>query len=514
MNRREFALAASSAALGALSPKLSSSAFAQQPTDTFSRETVVEVARDLAKRDFQRPAKVPEPFNSFGYDQYRDIRFRKERAIWRGEQRGFALELLHAGFIYDTPVEVSIVEDGEAKPIAYRADLFDFGPHLSVNPAANEPLFSGIRLTYPINSPGYLNEVVVFQGGSYFRSLGEGQVYGASARGLAIDTGEPKGEEFPFFRAFWVERPATGARIAMVHALLDSPRVTGAYTFHITPGDSTIMEVEGTLFARGDLTHLGLAPLTSMYLFGSMEHPRFDDYRAAVHDSDTLVIAEGNGEWSLRPLANPKMLQISAFMANGLRGFGLQQRARRYADYKDLEAKYELRPSVWVQPKEGWGEGHVELVEIPSDREFNDNIVAFWQPAKRLRGGESLSYSYWLHWGPPVADLRLARVVETRGGLTLDQKRRLFIVDFATPVDVSEPQTPDAKRVFPQDVATRVSASAGKVSGIVGYPNPATGGYRASFELEVAGVDLSELRLQLERGGKAISETWLYRWTG
>ncbi len=510
MNRREFTLAAGGAVLGALSP--SSSAWAQQPASTFSRETVLGIAKDLAERDFSRPAEVPEPFRSLGYDQYRGIQFRKERAIWVGEQRGFALELLHAGFIYETPVEVYLVEDGAAKPITYTSDLFDFGPDLSVAPADGQPLFSGIRLVYPINSPSYLSEAAVFQGGSYFRSLGEGQVYGASARGLAIDTGEPRGEEFPFFRVFWIERPAIGARIAVVHALLDSPRVTGAYTFQIAPGHSTVMDVEATLFARGELTHLGLAPLTSMYLFGAMEHARFDDYRAAVHDSDTLAIAEGSGAWSVRPLANPKTLQISAFMANGLRGFGLQQRRRRYADYKDLEAKYELRPSIWVQPKWGWGEGHVELVEIPSDREFNDNVVAFWRPAERLGRGESLSYSYWLHWGPPVADRRLARVIETRCGLTLDHTKRLFVVDFATPVDVSEPQSPDAR--VAEHVTTRVFASAGALSNVLGYPNPATGGYRASFELDIGGVELSELRLFLERAGETISETWLYRWTG
>ncbi len=289
--------------------------------------------------------------------------------------------------------------------------------------------------------------------------------------------------------------------------------MTGAFSFRITPGHSTLMEVDATLFARDELRHLGLAPLTSMYLFGSMERPRFPDYRVAVHDSDALAIAEAGGDWVLRPLANPESLQISSFSATAVRGFGLQQRAVSYADYKDLEAKYELRPSIWVQPKQHWGEGHVELVEIPTDREFNDNIVAFWRPAKSLARGESLSYGYWLRWGRPVSYSGLARVKATSGGLTLDHKKRLFVVDFTGPLDVTPPGRRTPAGYFPNDVKPDVWASAGTVTNVVGYPNRATGGYRVSFEVDVNGVDLSELRLVLLRGPEAISETWLYRWT-
>ena len=78
-------------------------------------------------------------------------------------------------------------------------------------------------------------------------------------------------------------------------------------------------------------------------------------------------------------------LQISAFADTSPRGFGLLQRERMFADYQDLEARYENRPSVWVEPIGDWGEGAVELVEIPSEQEVNDNIVAFWRPHDPLR---------------------------------------------------------------------------------------------------------------------------------
>jgi glucans biosynthesis protein len=504
-DRRAFILAAGGAAMEML--LLPSLALAQRATEGFGRDNLVELARELAAKDYRPPEGVPELFAKLGYDQYRDIHFRPELGYWVGEHRGFALEALHAGFIYKNPVDLYVVEAGIPVPVRYNTHFFDFGKNLEVPPLHDQPLFSGIRLRAPINTPDRFDEFVVFQGASYFRAVGADQIYGLSARGLAVNTATPTGEEFPSFRSFWVERPEPGAKTIIVHALLDSPSVTGAYTFRITPGEETLMGVEATLFARGrELKHIGVAALTSMYLFASPEAHRFDDYRARVHDSDTLAIAQPDA-WIMRPLANPRRLQVSAFQTSALRGFGLQQRANHYADYKDLEARYELRPSLWVEPRGDWGEGHVELIEIPSEREFNDNIVAFWRPAQPLAAGQSQTYSYWLRWGDPILQKQLARVAETRTGLTLDHARRLFIVDFAAP------EIGSSADFFKSDTPPQVFASRGVLKGIVGQPNVATGGFRVSFELDVSGIELSELRLVLVRDRQVISETWLYRWT-
>jgi periplasmic glucans biosynthesis protein len=500
MNRREFVWAVGGAAVGVIAK--GGLGLTQEAAGAFNRDKVVGLARTLATEEFDPPGEVPELFGKLGYDQYRDIRFRPELGFWTGEDRGFSLDLLHAGFIFKAPVEVFVVEAETSIPVRYTTHLFDFGPHLIVPPLHDQALFSGIRLRAPIHTPDRMDEFVVFQGASYFRALGSGQKYGASARGLAVDTAEPSGEEFPAFRALWVERPERAAKTVALHALLDSPSVTGAYTFLITPGKDTVMDVEATLFARRDLGHFGIAPLTSMYFFAPSEAHRFDDYRPRVHDSDTLAIAQKD-DWLSRPLANPRLLQVSGFQTNDLRGFGLQQRAGAYADYKDLEARYELRPSIWVEPKEDWGEGQVELIEIPSEREFNDNIVAFWRPTRSLAAGESRTYSYWLRWGAPIYEKELARVVETRSGLTLDHSRRVFVIDFAAPETGS----------FDTDVQPQVFASEGAIKNVVGQQNALTGGYRVSFELDVKGVDVSELRLFLVRGKQLFSETWLYRWT-
>ena len=507
MNRREFMWAASGT-LSALATPLTIRPVVSAPNDRFDSDALIRLAKGLAAKPFVAPESVGEPFDSIGYDQYRDIRYKKALAYWLNEDRGFTLEFLHAGFIYKTPVTVYILEDGTPRRIPYSSHLFEFGPKLNVAPIHDRPLFSGFRLRTPLQNDRF-DEFCVFQGASYFRALGAGERYGASARGLAVNTAEPEGEEFPLFRTFWIDRPLPHAKSIVIYALLDSPSVTGGFTFRITPGPITLMDIRATLFARKDLEHLGLAPLTSMYLFGPRDKTRFDDYRTAVHDSDSLAIADKAGARLLRSLANPRTLQLSSFGNAPIQAFGLQQRDTSFWRYDDLEARYELRPSTWVEPKEDWEAGTVELVEIPSDREFNDNIVAFWRPTQRIKAGQEFSFSYWLNWGPPVAAPSLANVLTARTGLTLDRLRRLFVIDFSAPVQGGDPPNMD----WTEGIAAHVSASSGKVENVRGEPNPFTGGYRTSFEVDLSNTSLSELRLDLLKDGQPISETWLYRWT-
>jgi periplasmic glucans biosynthesis protein len=361
MNRRDFIGTAGSYAVFALaSPWVADFGLAKG----FDPQTITDLAKSLAAKAFTPPEPVAEPFASLSYDQYRDIRYRPELTYWLGEDRGVTLQFMHAGFIYKTPVRIYIIEDGEPREIQYSSHLFNFGTKLQVPPIHDQPLFSGFRLEAPLDSERQ-DEFLVFQGASYFRALGAGQLYGTSARGIAVDTAEPKGEEFPFFRSFWIERPPIGSKTITIYALLDSLSLTGAFTFHVTPGTSTMLHVEAKLFARRDVGHLGIAPLTSMFFFAPRGR-RFDDYRTAVHDSDCLAIAQKSGEWIVRPLANPQTLQVSSFGEQPIRGFGVQQRSRSFWDYDDLEARYELRPSTWIEPKDDWGSGQIELVEIPT----------------------------------------------------------------------------------------------------------------------------------------------------
>jgi glucans biosynthesis protein len=468
----------------------------------FNRDALLSEAQRLSREPFEKA--MPQGLGALGelsYDQYRDIRFQRGASIWEREGRGFTVDLFHPGFIYKAPIQIDLVVGGRARPVRFTPEVFDYGPTVKRPDHDGALGYSGFRVRYAINSPDVLDEFLLFQGASYFRAVGRGQIYGLSARGLAVKTGDEEGEEFPAFRRFWIERPPVGATSLVIHALLDSPSVTGAYTFTITPGDDTRMDVQCALFPRVKLESFGIAPLTSMFLLDASNRARFDDFRDAVHDSDGLQMLSGAGERIWRPLANPRKLQLSLFMDSDPQGFGLGQRKRSYADYGDAEAHYELRPSLWIEPQEKWGRGAVELVEIPSEKETHDNIVAFWRPAQALEAGGRYDYRYRLHWLATPPDKLVARVVSTRIGRAVDGDRRLIVVDF----DRAGAGVPGLRAL--------VAASAGEVSRVNTQPITATKQYRASFELDTKGEDLIELRLMLLSGDKPWSETWLYRWT-
>jgi periplasmic glucans biosynthesis protein len=329
---------------------------------------------------------------------------------------------------------------------------------------------------------------------------------------VAIDTGLPKQEEFPSYRRFWLERPAPGTDQIMVHALLDGPSLTGAYTFKIRPGAATVMEIEATLYPRQTIELLGIAPLTSMFLFGPNDRRGIDDFRPQVHDSEGLQLWSGSGEWFWRPLVNPELLRLSLFSDNNPKGFGLMQRTRDFEAYQDLEAHYDLRPSLWVEPLEGWGQGHVRLIEIPSPAEVHDNIVAFWVPREPVEAGSEWHFKYRLYWGmqAPIRP-ELAQTAATRTGMggspgqQQDGEIRRFVIDF------EGGQLKDLPADAP--VEASVTLAGGELTLPITRKNDVTGGWRVFFDLHPAGGDPVELRCTLRLGDKPLSETWVYQWS-
>ncbi|MEW6257861.1 MAG: glucan biosynthesis protein G [Pseudomonadota bacterium] len=470
----------------------------------FDAQTVRNLARELAARPFKAADRtLPPELQKLSYDAYRNIRFNPDRSLWRGQGLPFEAQLLHRGFLFADRVDIHVVAGGKARRLAYDPNLFRFEHGVTPPPPGLDLGFSGFRLHGPLNRADYFDEIVVFQGASYFRAVGKGQGYGSSARGLAIKTGAATGEEFPIFKAFWIEQPAAEGKSIVVHALLDSPSATAAHRFTIQPGETTITTVEMSLYPRTDLSEAGIGGLTSMFLFGPNDQMGFDDFRPAVRDAQGLAVIDGSGEHLWRPLTNPRRLEVSSFRSTNMRGFGLMQRQRSFFDYQDLEARYEKRPSLWLEPIGDWGEGAVHLVEIPTPEEVHDNIVAFWRPKDTLRKGGEYNYTYRLHWAWDVAEPRdLARVAATRAGAAGD--RRLFVVDYVGG---------SVRDLAPDGVEARVTTNAGDISNIVLQPNPEMQGTRLSFALNPKGTDVAELRAGVFREGKPLTETWIYRWT-
>ena len=468
----------------------------------FTFDTLLADAKRLAAAPYTpQHNRLPAGLDKLSPEQYRSIRFNPDAGIWREEQLPFRIELLRASYAMQTVVTVSTVENGEAHDIVATPAMFEMGSALPAQLGKVSLPLSGFRIRSRINSNKIWDEFLVFQGASYFRAVAKNLLYGLSARGLAINTAEPSGEEFPLFTHFWIERPGAHASSIVIYALLESASTTGAYRFTVQPGVETLTDVDLTLFPRTEMRVAGIAPLTSMFLFDETNRGRLDDYRPEVHDSDGLQISAASGEQIFRPLANPIKLQVSSFTTQQPKGFGLVQRSRQQDDFQDFDAQYERRPSAWIEPQGDWGPGAVELVEIPSGRESNDNIVTFWRPVQPLAAGHPAHYAYRIIWcAEPPLPKSLGKTVASRSGASLDGKRRVFLLDF-----VGAGEKVDGLRLD-------LSASAGRVSSATLMSNSALHGLRASFEIDPRDAELIELRLRIMRGDRPVTETWLYRW--
>jgi periplasmic glucans biosynthesis protein len=484
-------------------------ALVSAPVHAFNFDDVAARAKQLAAASYKATSTdLPSDVARLTYDQFRDIRYRPERALWRASRLPFELTFFHQGSYFKEAVKINELVGTSVREVRFDPSQFDYGAN-KIDPTHMRTLgYAGFRVHFAVNTPKYKDEVLVFLGASYFRALGKNQRYGLSARGLAVDTGLTSGEEFPRFVEFWIERPAPNATELVIYGLLDSRRVAGAYRFVLKPGTDTVVEAKARIFLRENVTRLGIAPLTTMYFFGDNQHASRDDYRPEVHDSDGLSIQSGTGEWIWRPLVNPKRLLVTSFALTNPLGFGLMQRDRDFAHYEDLEARYELRPSAWVEPKGAWGAGRVELVQIPSPDETNDNVVAYWAPDSPPPPQQPFDLEYRILWQkdnpmrPPSSWVTQTR--RGRGYVQQDDGTIGFVIDFDGP----------AIRKLPADAKLEglisVDANA-TVSEMVVHRNDVTGGWRMNLRIKRQDENKAvELRAHLRNGPDAVSETWSY----
>jgi glucans biosynthesis protein len=484
-------------------------AISRAPVEAFTFEKVrAEAARIAAKPYKAARSPVPKFLREIGYDQYRDLRFREDRTLWRNIGRPFQARFFHPGYLYNRIVEFYEIDGPRVEPIRYSPDLFVFEKSMApVQRQVPENLgFAGFRVHHPLNRSDVLDEVISFLGESYFRALGKNQVWGLSARGLAVNPFTKAPEEFPAFTKFWLERPGSYAQALHFYALLEGPSVTGAYEFWLEPGEDTRLRVKAALFLRKKVERLGLAPLTSMFWFGENTSNTFGDFRPEVHDSDGLLVLNGSGEWLWRPLSHGTALQQNVFA--DARGFGLLQRDRDFAHYQDLEAKYHQRPSVWVELGRGWDRGAAHLVQLPAKNEYNDNVVAFWAPETAPKAGSTIELEYTLHWftenaaWPPGG-----RCMATRIDYQEAPFFRQFFLDFASG---------ELRDLKPEaGITADIFASEGvPLKDVIVQKNEFDKSWRVNFIVSTKKLGKPiELRCALKQGDRALTETWSYTWT-
>jgi periplasmic glucans biosynthesis protein len=486
----------------------------------FGFDDVAREAAQLAARPFEPAPPLPARLAALEYDEYRRIRFLPARALWRDKNTPFQMHFFPLGRSAVQPLRLHEIVDGKAKPLPVKAADFDFAGVLPTPAPGDTVPVAGWRLMHPLNKPKQKDEVIVFLGASYFRALGRGQLYGASARGLAIDPVGGRGEEFPSFTAYWFETPKARDKSFVVYALLDGPSVVGAFRFVVTPGATTVVDTKARFILRTPVSTFAVAPLTSMFLHAENQPAAHEDFRPEVHDSDGLLVHSGDGEWIWRPLTHPKAPFVSSFAAQSPRGFGLMQRDRAFTSYEDIEARYDARPSVWVEPVGDWGAGRVELLQLPIPDETHDNIVAYWVASQAPKVGEPVDLSWRLHWRSTHVEQRasdaskvdLARVAQSRRGYGWQRERagperQKYVVDFvgaALPRQASEGSKDAIKAVASGNPNVRIVR-------VNAYPHPVSGGWRATIEFDrLDARQPVELRLALTQSGRPVSETWAY----
>jgi glucans biosynthesis protein len=475
---------------------------------SFNFDWLREQARQLAAQPYRAPLiRHPEVLERIDFDAYQQIRYRPEDALWAKGDGPYPVQFFHLGKLFQVPVRMHLVRDGMAREILYSPRLFTFGKASFAATLPDDSGFAGFRV---LHSSVQQRDWLAFLGAAYFRSAGELDQYGLSARGVAIGTGLPTPEEFPYFVSFWLEA-AADPKALVIHALMDGPSISGAYRFLASRQERVVMDVEAVLFARTAITRLGIAPMTSMFWYSETNHMQSRDWRPEIHDSDGLALWTGAGERVWRPLNNPIYVQTSSFFDKNPRGFGLFQRDRNFENYQDDNVFYERRPSLWVEPLEPWGEGAVQLVEIPTNREAEDNIVAYWVPQAPVQAGSTRTFKYRLHW---VADepypSNLGRVIATRLGRGGNPAMEIpppnkskIVIDFSGgPLDQLDGKAP---------VQLVLDASGGKIDEDFVIQVVGTKRWRAFFDIEAENMNPVDIRAYLRLGDQTLTETWIYQ---
>ena len=515
--RRRFALALGAAAGAGLLPGALGAALAAAGTpsddgEAFSFNRLTELAQTLARQPHRQrspSAALAQAVSGIDYDAYQKIRFDTSRALW-AERKGVApVALFHQHAGTPLPVRIDVVENGIARELRYDPAAFSYTGALQAADMPDDAGWAGFRV---LHAGDHGRDWLAFMGASYFRTSGPLDQYGLSARGLAIDTALPGShEEFPVFTRFWLEAVEGGG--ILIHALMESPSLTGAMRIDCAAPDAEaiVMDVSLQLFLRRDVRRLGVAPLTSMFWYSETNRHEAADWRPEVHDNDGLAMWTGSGERIWRPLDNPRAVRTTSFLDHNPRGFGLMQRDRVFANYEDDGVFYERRPALWVEPRGDWGAGSVQLVEIPTDDEIHDNIVAYWTTDETVPAGASPRFDYRLHWmsAPVFGQQPAGHVIATRVGRAgiPGQPRPDGGVKYAIDFAGGELAGYTSEQRVVEAV---VEASNARIDNPYAIRVVGTDHWRLVFDVYPEGDTPTDLRAWLRAGKRALTETWVF----
>ena len=459
---------------------------------------VTAQARALAGAPYKAPPAISPELQRLNFTDYGKLKLLGRVPGWP-TGTPFHIQLFPAGYLFTWPVKIAVVAGGKTWPAQLPITVTG-DPGLAKR-IPNPVPQAGFSAYTPFGQGPSVNQFLSFLGASYFRAVGQGQSWGLSARGIAIDTALPhRAEEFPYFRAFWIVASHPHARHFTFCALLDSPSLTGAYRFVVRPGRQTVVDVKAVLFERKQVRRLGIAPLTSMFLQGRFSHHRFDQLLRSAHDSDGLAIAMPGNTRLWWPLRNPRRIAIYRFALTNPQGFGLMQRARRAGDYRAFGMHYEDRPSAWVTPEGNWGPGHLVLIELPTDSQTNDNISVFWVPDNQGARLQPLTFRYRIAWqGQNPKGSHLGYVIAGRHAYNANSHSETYVVDFAGQALAAAVPASVAPFVRVFGPARVVSAWATR---------EATGDWRLQFDLARTGSDAVTIHAALMQGPTRVTETW------
>ena len=529
-----------------------------KPRFTFA--DVQALAQKRAALPYQpRPDKLPPQLKNLTPAQEAGFFWNDAYRLWRKRGLPFQADFYPLSDVVHSPVEVNTVDRHGANLLAYSPTFFHVDVPINPPPPADLG-YGGFYVRYPHMAPKSdpnlpLDGFFSVMGASYFRVLARGQVYGLSARALAINAVTEGKEEFPQFTQWWLYQPVPNATTMELDALLESPSVTGAYQFILHPGGVTSVDIHATLFFRKAVPQLGLAPFSSMYLYGENAKNHFGNgSHPEIHDSDGLLVNTGKGAWTWRPLEQWPFRQVYNFSDENPRGFGLLQRDRDFTHYQDLTLNYNLRPSAWVTPHGLWGKGELQLIQLVTNNTNTDNVVLQWHPDQTPKAGERLDVGYTIDYymndagRPPLAYVALTLVNDpappppvvpgaepipkpaTPPGANPKAKTAAkppaakpaplvppplplpnttpvqFLVDFAGGgiENIAPDHKPDVDLTVSPGTIVRESAV---------EKNDYDKSWRATFTIIPAKVNVPvELSLFLRDNGKPLTETWTYTW--